>query len=142
MAEEMRERMSGGTAKESDKIGDIMPTTRLAGKEYSPLVIRRYSMPFLHWVAIITDDDLTLLDHAVGAYWGGRNWTLPDTIQDMRNLAGGLQAAIQDHFHKTEGCAVILSADKMLVSSLAGDFMVHAQCRLELFALLNLSTQV
>ena len=119
---------------------DGKPLTRLAGKEYSPMIIRRYSMPFLHWVAIISDDDLTMLDHVIGGFWVANPMGV--TIQDFRNLAGMLQTIIQDRFHKTEGCAVILSADKMIVSSLSGDFMVHEQCRIELFQLLNLSTQI
>ena len=118
----------------------MQPHTRLTGKEYSPLVIRRYSMPFLHWAAIISDDNLNELDNIVLSVWGKDPPTA--TIQDLRNCAGEIQTAILETFPKTEGCAVILSADKLLVSSLAGDFMVHEQCRLELYQLLNLSTQV
>jgi len=119
---------------------DAIPLTRLHGKEYSPLVIRRYSMPFLHWVAIISDDNLEELDKVVTDFWSVD--PPRDTIQEMRNVAGGLGACIIAKYKRIEGCAVILSADKMLVSSLAGDFMVHEQCRLELYTLLNLSTQV
>jgi len=115
--------------------------TRLSGKEFSPLVIRRYSMPFLHWVAIISDDNLNPLDAIVRDFW--RDMVKPpEDIQGMRNFAGLLQMRVIDAFPRIEGCAVIFSADKMLVSSLAGDFMVHEQCRLELYSLLNLSTQV
>lgn len=121
-------------------MGKAEPRQRLSGKEYSPLVVRRYSMPFLHWVAVITDDNLDLLDFWVEEFWAmGPAQT---TIQDMRNLAGALGDAIVVNLPRVEGVAVILSADKMLVSSLAGDFMVHEQCRLELYSLLNLSTQV
>ena len=119
---------------------DSEPLTRLAGKEYSPLAIRRYSMPFLHWVAIISDDDLGSLDSIVTGFWATHPAT--ETIQDIRNAAGRLQELIIAAFPRLEGCAVIMSADKLLVSSLAGDFMVHEQCRLELYSLLNLSTQV
>ena len=121
----------------------MLPNTRLAGKEYSPLIIRRFSMPFLHWVAIISDDNLDELDKIVMDFWRDqdRSWE-GASIQDMRNLCGDLSGHVSKNFPKIEGCAVIFSADKMLVSSLSGDFMVHAQCRLELYSLLNLSTQV
>lgn len=117
--------------------------TSLSGKEFEPMVIRRVSMPFLHWVAIISGDNLDPLDSIIKLFWKkeyirGKVYS----IQDIRNLAGLLQDYIIEAFPKLEGCAVIFSADKMIVSSLAGDFMVHEQCRLELFQLLNLSTQM
>lgn len=120
------------------------PKTRLSGKEYSPLIIRRYSMPFLHWVAIICDSDLSELDDVVDEWWLDYGDQLEKaSIQTMRNMAGSLcNAVVLQWSPVVEGVAVIFSADKMLVSSLAGDFMVHEQCRLELYSLLNLSTQV
>lgn len=116
------------------------PHTRLSGKEYSPLVIRRVSTPFLHWVAIITDDSLDSLDKIIQDFWSSD----PDkeTIQQMRNCCGQLCEDVSTAYKSVEGVAVIFSADKMLISSLYGDFMVHMQCRLELYQLLNLSTQV
>ena len=128
-----------------DKLDKIVtePNTRLSGKEFSPMILRRYSMPFLHWVAIISDDNLDELDKIALAFWRDqdRSWE-GASIQDMRNLCGDLSRRVSMQFPKLEGCAVIFSADKMLVSSLTGDFMVHEQCRLELYSLLNLSTQV
>lgn len=119
------------------------PNTRLAGKEFSPMIIRRTSMPFLHWVAIISDDNLDALDDVILEFWQGANRAWEKcSIQEMRNLCGQLSQKVSDAFPKTEGVAVIFSADKMLVSSLAGDFMVHEQCRLELYSLLQLSTNV
>lgn len=117
-------------------------SNRLEGKEYSPLVLRRYSTPFLHWVAVICDSDLSRLDEVVTGEWA--RFAMPDapSIQDMRNLCGSLCERVSRSFANIEGVAVILSADKMLVSSLYGDFMVHAQCRLELYSLLYLSTNV
>ncbi len=118
------------------------PIQRLSGKEYSPLILRRYSMPFLHWVCIITDDDLTMLDNIVLEFWEGINLDENNSIQDFRNYTGQLQDMIVKAFPRLEGCAVVFSADKMLISSLLGDFMVHEQCRIELYSLLNLSTQL
>ena len=117
------------------------PFTRLAGKEYSPLIIRRYSTPILHWVALITDDDLNKLDEYMREYWKGHSLDFVN-IQDFRNIAGEISELLQQKFERTEGAAVIISADKMLISSLYGDFMVHEQCRIELYSLLNLSTQI
>lgn len=119
---------------------EVKPITRLSGKEYSPLIIRRYSMPFLHWVAIIADEDLSTLDRLVEKYWQSNGKEV--TIQDMRNAAGLLTEIISANYMSCEGVAVIFSADKLLISSLKGDFMVHEQCRLELYLLLNLSTQI
>jgi hypothetical protein len=116
------------------------PFTRLSGKEFSPLIIRRYSMPILHFVAIITDDSLDDLDSTVRGFWVDRK--MPVGIQEWRNLAGELSEVVAEHYPKTEGLAIIISADKMLISSLAGDFMCHLQCRLELYTLLNIATNV
>lgn len=118
------------------------PLIRLSGKEFSPLVIRRYSTPFLHWVAVITDDDLSDLDGLVQSVWKANGPPDKPNIQDLRNFAGHLSEALYAHYSRLEGAAVILSADKLLISSLFGDFMVHTQCRLELYSLLNLSTNV
>ena len=67
---------------------NIEPFTRLSGKEYSPLVIRRYSMPILHFVGIITDDNLDTLDTVCRDFWKDRE--TPVSIQDWRNVAGKL----------------------------------------------------
>jgi hypothetical protein len=125
-----------------EKKKKFTPLTRLSGKEYSPLVIRRVSMPFLHWVAIISDDNLDSLDEIIQKFWKDNPLKNVTTIQEMRNQVGKLQEVVISSYPRMEGCAVIFSADKMLISSLAGDFMVHEQCRLELYSLLNLSTQL
>jgi hypothetical protein len=117
------------------------PKTRLVGKEFSPMIIRRYSTPILHFVAMITDDNLDELDSEVTNFFGSFD-EYPATIQGMRNFAGGLTDYLSRTYKKSEGIAVILQADKMTVSSLYGDFMNHEQCRLELYSLLNFSTQV
>lgn len=114
-----------------------LPYTKLSGKEFSPLVLRRVSMPFLHWVAIISDDNLDPLDDVIQSFWGGDPQI--ETIQEMRNACGALQEMVVSAFPHTEGIAVVFSADKMLVVSLAGDHMNHLGCRLELFSLLQLS---
>jgi len=114
-----------------------LPHTRLSGKEFSPIVLRRISMPFLHWVAIISDDNLDPLDDVIQSFWGEDPQI--ETIQEMRNACGALQEMVVSAFPHTEGVAVVFSADKMLVVSLAGDHMNHLGCRLELFSLLQMS---
>jgi len=116
------------------------PKTKLVGKEYSPLIIRRFSTPILTFVAIISDDNLDNLDSVVNGFFDVAE--LPNTIQGMRNVAGKLSEILVKSYPKTEGVAVILQADKMTISSLYGDFMNHEQCRLELYSLLNFATQV
>ena len=65
-----------------------------------------------------------------------------DRTKEARDVAGELTDYLMRHYNSVEGVAVIFSLDKLLVSSLAGDFMNHAQCRLELYTLLAISTQV
>ena len=118
--------------------------TRLEGKEFSPLVIRRYSTPILHFVAVISDDNLDDLDEVCRACWVDKEGSeiRPTTIQQFRNQAGYISEQVYKKFGKSEGIAVIISADKMMISSLFGDFMVHGQCKFELYSLLNMATQV
>jgi hypothetical protein len=116
------------------------PYTKLVGKNYSPLIIRRYSLPILHFVAIISDDDLTDLDKVVRKFW--KKNKLVNDIQGLRNLAGSLSDFLIKFYEKVEGVAVVFVADKMVISSLAGDFMNHEQCRIELYSLLNLMANV
>jgi len=119
-----------------------MKGTKLVGKEMSPLVIRRYSVrggsPC--FVALITDDNLDNLDDVVLSYIEQN--PLPETLQGLRNWAGLLTKHLCDKFPKTEGCAVILYADKAVISSLSGDFMHHTPCRLELYSLLCFMTNI
>lgn len=118
--------------------------TKLVDKHYSPLVIRKYT----HWgfpiyVAIITDDDLSDLDEVVLAFMKKNmedGWV--NNIQKIRNLAGAMTEALNDHYGKAEGVAVVIYADKMFISSLHGDFMTHAACKQELLFFLSMSTGV
>ena len=115
--------------------------TKLVGKEFSPLIIRRYSLPVLMFIGMIADDGLDNLDDVVEGFLSNRN-DMPASIQGLRNLAGELSAKLSKEYSDAEGIAVIIQADKMVISSLSGDFMNHGQCRLELFSLLNFMTQV
>jgi len=116
------------------------PITRVQGKEYSPLIIRRYSVPALVFVALITDDDLDNLDVVVRGFFDTN--PPPNSIQGMRNYAGQLTEMLGKTFKRSEGVGVIIQADKMTISSLYGDFMNHESCRIELYGLLNFATMV
>ena len=118
--------------------------TKLVDKQYSPLVIRKYT----HWgfpiyVGLITDNDLTNLDEIVVDYMNQHqkeHWV--NNIQTLRNLAGDLTSHLNTVYEKTEGVAVVFYVDKMFISSLFGDFMNHASCRIELYGLLTMSIGV
>lgn len=134
---------AGGTRQDDAKTQQAPAlANRLQGKQFSPLILRRYSTPFLHWVAVICDDNLDNLDEIVRWIWQSEGLDTYPSIQQVRNLCGLLCERIANSFAHIEGVAVVFSADKLLVSSLYGDFMVHEQCRIELYALLQLSTNV
>jgi len=117
------------------------PITKVTGKNFSPFILRKYSMPELLFVALITDDDLDNLDDVINEFIL-KNTPFPNSIQEMRNLAGELSEVLKDAYPKSEGVGVIFQADKMTISSLAGDFMNHTACRIELYGLLNFTTGV
>lgn len=118
--------------------------TKLAGKHYSPLVIRKVTkFGFPIYVGIITDDDLSDLDkQIIGCIEGNVGLWESNNIQDVRDLAGILSDRLIKAYPKTEGVAVTFAVDKMFVASLFGDFMNHAQCKFEYYTLLNMSTNV
>ena len=117
--------------------------TSLSGKEFEPMVIRRVSTPFLHFVGIISGDNLDELDNVIQKFWKDNYDSKKKySIQEMRNLAGILQDCVVNKFPKTEGAGIVFSADKLFVSSLYGDMMVHLAVKNEFFALLNMSTGV
>ena len=122
---------------------EVRTITSLADKHSEPLVIRKYMRPygFPVYIALICGNDLSDLDEIHQQY--AEQWENVDRgIQSLRNYFGNLTKVFVDRYEKVEGAAVVAFADKMVISSLWGDFMVHEQCRLELFSLLNMTTQV
>jgi len=118
--------------------------SRLNGKEHSPLIIRKFTAwGFPMYVGIIADHNMDELDLFVKAFID-QNRTMWDSrsIQDKRNLAGMLTEAICKKWHPVEGVAVVFYVDKMMVSSLFGDFMSHTSCRIEFYGLLNMMCHV
>jgi len=116
------------------------PHTRIVGKEYSPLVIRRINrLGVPVFIALITDDNLDDLDEFVLSRLEGKE---VKSIQEARNLTGWLTEELVKHYKRAEGVAVVMYFDKLMVSSLWGDFMNHTPCRLELYTLLLMMTNI
>lgn len=109
--------------------------TRVSCKHYSPLTIRKYTRPgYPLFVALITDDSLDNLDVFIT-----KNFELEDlgkTIEEIRQKVGKITDELVKYYKKAEGVAVIAFADKLVVSSLWGDFMTFWQCKAELYFLL------
>lgn len=120
----------------------VNTSTRLLGKNYSPLIVRKYQMyGWPLFISLICDISLSDLDEVV--YGFDSDYGKPeDDIQAVRNYTGALSDCILDHYNMkkrgcVEGVAVLWYIDKCFVSSLYGDFMVHASCKQELYAIIN-----
>ena len=119
----------------------VNTSTRLLDKNYSPLIVRKYQMGgWPLFVALICDVSLSNLDQVVHEY--SRPGKYLDDIQWVRNFCGGLSDCLIQTYEAVkpgcvEGVAVLWYVDKMFVSSLYGDFMVHASCKQELYAIIN-----
>lgn len=116
--------------------------TRLLNKNYSPLIVRKYQ--FKGWpmfVSLICDADLSDLDQVVNKAEESYG-EIEEGIQAVRNWCGFLSDYIVNYYNTVkvnciEGVAVLWYVDKCFISSLYGDFMVHASCKAELFAIIN-----
>lgn len=121
--------------------------TRLLNKHFSPAIIRKYNtLGFPLYIHIICDQDLSDLDQVVNEFID-RIELNDNNIQEFRDFAGSLSQTIIQHYNeKKSGCVesvgVIFYADKMMVSSLYGDVMNHAQCRNELYQSIMIMTQI
>jgi hypothetical protein len=126
-------------------------STRLLGKEHSPLTVRKYTN--LHglggipvYVALITDDDLSSLDAHVHefarAFHSGRHGRGLNTLQDFRVFAGALTERLAQVYASSEGVAVILFPDKSAIASLRGDFMNCHMCRKELYDIIQVMVHI
>ena len=120
----------------------VSTATRLLDKNYSPLIVRKYQMHgWPMFVALICDVSLSNLDVLVHTFTKGYG-EKQDDIQWVRNYCGALSDYLIQTYENVkpgcmEGIAVLWYVDKMFVSSLWGDFMVHASCKQELFAIIN-----
>jgi len=121
-----------------------MTNTKLLEKNYSPLVVRKYIMKgWPMYVGVICDLDLSDLDDVVNKPRLKKN----ASIQDIRNYVGRVSDKVVTTYDKVkrncvEGVAVLYYVDKMAVSSLYGDFMVHFPCKSEFYSILNMLPHV
>ena len=121
---------------------NVNTSTRLLNKNYSPLIVRKYQMNgWPLFVSLICDVSLSDLDKVVYEITDEFG-KIEDDIQAARNYTGFLSDKIVEHYNavkrgSVEGIAVLYYVDKCFISSLYGDFMVHASCKQELFGIIQ-----
>jgi hypothetical protein len=119
--------------------------TRLLDKNYSPMIVRKYQLEgWPLFLGLICDVSLSDLDTVFyeGVADFEQKYGIKDDIQSIRNFTGFISDYIKDHYNNektgcVEGIAVLYYVDKIFVSSLYGDFMVHAPCKDELYKIVN-----
>lgn len=124
---------------------DSSTSTRLLDKNWSPLIVRKYQMEgWPLFISLICDANLSDLDTVVYKVTreAKEKRFMDNNIQAARNYCGFMSDKIKDHYNNikegcVEGVAVLWYIDKCFISSLYGDFMVHASCKQELFAIIN-----
>jgi len=124
---------------------DDKVSTRLLDKNYSPLIVRKYMLEgWPCFVSIICDQSLSDLDKVVWeAFDKCKNGGMvQNDLQSLRNITGFLSEEILNYYNSVkkgsvEGVAVLWYIDKAFISSLWGDFMVHASCKQELFGIIQ-----
>lgn len=129
---------------------DEKVATKLLDKNFSPMIIRKYTrLGFPLYVHIICDQNLDDLDNVVHKCINEcrKNGILSNSIQSLRNFTGVLSETINEYYDNikegsVESLGIIFYADKMLISSLQGDCMNHESCRQELYDGLNLMTKI
>ena len=124
---------------------DSKTATRLLDKNWSPLIVRKYQMEgWPLFISLICDANLNDLDEVVyDIHEKAKIKEFTDgNIQSARNYCGFMSDQIKAHYDSikkgcVEGVAALWYIDKCFISSLYGDFMVHASCKQELFAIIN-----
>jgi hypothetical protein len=124
---------------------DSSTATRLLDKNWSPLIVRKYQMEgWPLFISLICDVNLNDLDKVVYDihHEAANNGFVDGNIQSARNYCGFMSDRIKEHYDSikrgsVEGVAVLWYVDKCFISSLYGDFMVHASCKQELFSIIN-----
>ena len=124
---------------------DSTTSTRLLDKNWSPLIVRKYQ--YEGWplfISLICDANLNDLDATVLSIGDEAKALgfLNGTIQGGRNFCGYMSDKLKEHYDAVkrgcvEGIAVLWYIDKCFISSLYGDFMVHASCKQELYFIIN-----
>ena len=131
-------------------LDDSKVATKLLDKNFSPMIIRKYTrLGFPLYVHIICDENLDFLDNVVHNVIDEcrDKGILENRIQSLRNFTGILSETINNHYDKQKrGCVeslgIIFYVDKMMISSLQGDCMNHESCRNELYQCLNLMAKI
>lgn len=142
---EKKERDMGAEANMGMAKDDSMTATRLLDKNWSPLIVRKYqAMGWPLFIGLICDASLSDLDTVVYRIitLAKAKGFVQNDIQAQRNFCGFMSDEIVKHYNNAkegcvEGVAVLAYWDKCFVSSLYGDFMVHASCKQELFLIIN-----
>jgi len=135
----------GERANEGMTRDDSSTSTRLLDKNWSPLIVRKYQMEgWPLFISLICDANLNDLDKTVYEIHdqASKRGFVNGTIQGGRNYCGFMSDKIKKHYDEikrgcVEGVAVLWYIDKCFISSLYGDFMVHASCKQELFTIIN-----
>lgn len=117
-------------------------STALLDKNFSPLIVRKYQVEgWPLYIGLICDISLSDLDHLIWKIIRDSG-QLENDIQNIRNLTGIISDKLLEHYNNikegcVEGIAVIYYCDKMMVSSLWGDFMTHLSCKMELYSIIQ-----
>lgn len=116
-------------------------STSLGSKECEPMIVRKFMYPggFPLYVGLICGANLDNLDDVVLKFMEANLSRIESkSIQDKRNVAGELTVLLcKTYGRKSEGVAVLWYVDKMFISSLWGDFMVHFPCKMELYQIIG-----
>jgi len=124
---------------------DSLTSTRLLQKSWSPMIVRKYYVAdWPCWIGIISDCNLNDLDQVVlnAIEEGDKLGFLDGNIQSCRNFCGFMSDKIDEHYSNikrgsVEGLAVAWYVDKMFISSLKKDEMVHKSCRDEFYSIIK-----
>jgi len=124
---------------------DSSTSTRLLDKNWSPLIVRKYQMEgWPLFISLICDANLNDLDSVVLSISDKAKELgfMDGKLQSARNYCGFMSDELCKHYNSVkrgcvEGAAILWYIDKCFISSLYGDFMVHAPCKAELYAIIN-----
>ena len=131
-------------------LDDSKVATKLLDKNFSPMIIRKYTrLGFPLYVHIICDENLDSLDYIVHDCIDEcrEKGIMENNIQSLRNFTGILSETINRYYDEkkrgsVESLGIVFYADKMIISSLQGDCMNHESCRMEMYECLNLMAKI
>jgi len=142
MAKETIDKVEENLKIEREGLDTGRVSTALIDKNFSPLIVRKYQVEgWPLYIGLICDVSLSNLDSLVWEIIKDYG-KLANDIQMIRNLTGVISDRLVEYYNNVkegcvEGVAVIYYCDKMMVSSLMGDFMTHLSCKMELYSILQ-----